>query len=397
MGRFSDYRSTLKRFSTIGVEQNEYKESYMQLANFLISLKDTNIDFAKFPTQQYREDAEKCYDMIRTVVTNYSLTLEHELEKVPSDMSKKLDEIVKIIAPAIDAAERMSKEGSNVQDIHTVIMLLGKAAGFAGMYGTICESILENLKTFKEDGLTDLNTDMKKLIDVISMSSSTYEQQKKELQKQIDILKGIAKDKTNGAIGLGVGIGLFLVLGAAAVIATVATGGGAAPALLIIAGVGVPCLIGGVTIGVFGYQAEMAQKQIKEITAVMSAYDVSIAQLDTYGETYGEFIDQIDSIAEAVETIKEEWDKLAEELRELADLVEKSEDSIKVEEWAELVNFLKDMDTLIGELNSEINKICIDETMVSKGNFNFEMTDEEMQKECAGAKQLTLMQYLLTA
>lgn len=210
-------------------------------------------------------------------------------------------------------------------------------------------------------------------------------------------MKGIAKDKTNGAIGLGVGIGLFLVLGAAAVIATVATGGGAAPVLLIIAGVGVPCLIGGAAIGVFGYQAEMAQKQIKEITSVMSAYDVSIAQLDTYGETYGEFIDQIDSIAKAVETIKEEWDKLAEELWELADLVEKSEDSINEEEWAELMNFLKDMDTLIEELNSEINKICIDETMVSKGNFNFEMTDEEMQKECAGAKQLTLMQYLLTA
>ena len=199
------------------------------------------------------------------------------------------------------------------------------------------------------------------------------------------------------AIGLDVGVGIFMVLGAAAIIATIATAGAAAPALIALAGVGVPCLIGVSALGVFCAQAEAAQKQIKEITAQMEAGDVSIAQLDTYGEIYGGFVSQIDEVAKAVGIMQEEWERLADELKALSSLVEKSSASMNAGDWLELEGLLKEMDTAMKGLETEINTMCIDKTMVSKGSYSFEMTEEEMQKECAEAEQVPLRQYLLTA
>ncbi len=397
MNKFSDYRATMGRFRTIGEEQNTYKESYMVLANFLTSLKDTQMDYQYFPTQQYMRDAQKYESMIKTVVTKFATSLEYELENVPKKMASELKVIRIAIGPAIDAAGRLSSGKVTVGDISTITTLLGQASAFAEDNGVLCTAIRDNLKSFKEDGLVELESDMKKLIDTVSGGSSTYKEQKKKLQEQIRILQEIASDKTNAAIGLGVGVGIFMVLGAAAIIATIATAGAAAPALIALAGVGVPCLIGVSALGVFCAQAEAAQKQIKEITAQMEAGDVSIAQLDTYGEIYGGFVSQIDEVAKAVGIMQEEWERLADELKALSSLVEKSSASMNAGDWLELEGLLKEMDTAMKGLETEINTMCIDKTMVSKGSYSFEMTEEEMQKECAEAEQVPLRQYLLTA
>lgn len=397
MNKFSDYRATMGRFRTIGEEQNTYKESYMVLANFLTSLKDTQMDYQYFPTQQYMRDAQKYESMIKTVVTKFATSLEYELENVPKKMASELKVIRIAIGPAIDAAGRLSSGKVTVGDISTITTLLGQASAFAEDNGVLCTAIRDNLKSFKEDGLVELESDMKKLIDTVSGGSSTYKEQKKKLQEQIRILQEIASDKTNAAIGLGVGVGIFMVLGAAAIIATIATAGAAAPALIALAGVGVPCLIGVSALGVFCAQAEAAQKQIKEIMAQMEAGDVSIAQLDTYGEIYGGFVSQIDEVAKAVGIMQEEWERLADELKALSSLVEKSSASMNAGDWLELEGLLKEMDTAMKGLETEINTMCIDKTMVSKGSYSFEMTEEEMQKECAEAEQVPLRQYLLTA
>lgn len=397
MNKFSDYRATMGRFRTIGEEQNTYKESYMVLANFLTSLKDTQMDYQYFPTQQYMRDAQKYESMIKTVVTKFATSLEYGLENVPKKMASELKVIRIAIGPAIDAAGRLSSGKVTVGDISTITTLLGQASAFAEDNGVLCTAIRDNLKSFKEDGLVELESDMKKLIDTVSGGSSTYKEQKKKLQEQIRILQEIASDKTNAAIGLGVGVGIFMVLGAAAIIATIATAGAAAPALIALAGVGVPCLIGVSALGVFCAQAEAAQKQIKEITAQMEAGDVSIAQLDTYGEIYGGFVSQIDEVAKAVGIMQEEWERLADELKALSSLVEKSSASMNAGDWLELEGLLKEMDTAMKGLETEINTMCIDKTMVSKGSYSFEMTEEEMQKECAEAEQVPLRQYLLTA
>ena len=249
---------------------------------------------------------------------------------------------------------------------------------FAGKYKEVCSVTSENLKKFKSEGLMELEADMKKLIDVLSGSSSTYKAQKKKLQEQIEILQGIADTKTNGAISMGVGVGIFVVLGAAAIIATIATGGGAAPALIILAAIGVPCIAGLSALGVFCAQAEAAQKQIREITAQMEAGDVSIAQLDTYGETYGGFVSQIDEVAEALETMAAEWDNLSEELTKLSKEVEEANTSISKAEWAVLEDQLTLMAATMDELETKIHEVRIDKTMVSKGSYSFEMTEEEM-------------------
>ena len=129
----------------------------------------------------------------------------------------------------------------------------------------------------------------------------------------------------------------------------------------------------------------------------MEAGDVSIAQLDTYGEIYGGFVSQIDEVAKAVGIMQEEWERLADELKALSSLVEKSSASMDAGDWLELEGLLKEMDTAMKGLEMEINTMCIDKTMVSKGSYSFEMTEEEMQKECAEAEQVPLRQYLLTA
>lgn len=397
MNKFSDYRATMGRFRTIGEEQNTYKESYMVLANFLTSLKDTQMDYQYFPTQQYMRDAQKYESMIKTVVTKFATSLEYGLENVPQDMARDMKVMRAAIGPAIDAAGRLGSGSVTAKDISTIVTLLSRASSFAENYGMLCAVTRDNLKNFKEDGLVELESDMKKLIDTVSGGSSTYKEQKKKLMEQIRILQEIASDKTNAAIGLGVGVGIFMVLGAAAIIATIATAGAAAPALIALAGVGVPCLIGVSALGVFCAQAEAAQKQIKEITAQMEAGDVSIAQLDTYGEIYGGFVSQIDEVAKAVGIMQEEWERLADELKALSSLVEKSSASMNAGDWLELEGLLKEMDTAMKGLETEINTMCIDKTMVSKGSYSFEMTEEEMQKECAEAEQVPLRQYLLTA
>lgn len=397
MNKFSDYRATMGRFRTIGEEQNTYKESYMVLANFLTSLKDTQMDYQYFPTQQYMRDAQKYESMIKTVVTKFATSLEYGLENVPQDMARDMKVMRAAIGPAIDAAGRLGSGSVTAKDISTIVTLLSRASSFAENYGMLCAVTRDNLKNFKEDGLVELEADMKKLIDTVSGGSSTYKEQKKKLMEQIRILQEIASDKTNAAIGLGVGVGIFMVLGAAAIIATIATAGAAAPALIALAGVGVPCLIGVSALGVFCAQAEAAQKQIKEITAQMEAGDVSIAQLDTYGEIYGGFVSQIDEVAKAVGIMQEEWERLADELKALSSLVEKSSASMNAGDWLELEGLLKEMDTAMKGLETEINTMCIDKTMVSKGSYSFEMTEEEMQKECAEAEQVPLRQYLLTA
>lgn len=238
---------------------------------------------------------------------------------------------------------------------------------------------------------------MKKLIETISGSSSTYKGMKKELQKQIDILKETVKDCTNGAIGAGAGVGLFIVLGVASVIATIATAGAAAPTMAVLAAAGVPCLIGAASIGFLTAKAVAAQEQIKALTAAMPDYDVAIAQLDLYSQMYDGMIGQIDSVADAVETMGREWKMLADELDGLSKLVEKADDYTTELKWAELEELLNSIDAALHGLETEINKVRIDKTVVSKGSFSFEMTEEEMQKECAEAEQVSLRRYLLSA
>ena len=141
MNKFSDYRATMGRFRTIGEEQNTYKESYMVLANFLTSLKDTQMDYQYFPTQQYMRDAQKYESMIKTVVTKFATSLEYELENVPKKMASELKVIRIAIGPAIDAAGRLSSGKVTVGDISTITTLLGQASAFAEDNGVLCTAI----------------------------------------------------------------------------------------------------------------------------------------------------------------------------------------------------------------------------------------------------------------
>ena len=58
MKRITDYKSLAKRFREIGVEQDEYKKSYITFSNFLLQMKNTYIDMAYIPVE-YAPDVEK--------------------------------------------------------------------------------------------------------------------------------------------------------------------------------------------------------------------------------------------------------------------------------------------------------------------------------------------------
>ena len=397
MSGFSDYRTIAKRFGAVGVEQNVYKECYTTLADFLIGLKNVELDYQYFPNREYVNEAKEYESRISKVLSDYASTMDYQLNNLPKNMAVALERTMGLIGPAIEAAGRMAKDGTNIEDRQKIIIFLSDAGAFAENYAELCSILVDNLKKFKSEGLVELDEDMKKLIETVSGSSSTYKGLKKELQKQIDILKETVKDCTNGAIGAGVGTGLFLVLGAVAVIATIATAGATAPALVVLAAAGVPCLIGAAATGFLTYEAVAAQNQIKALTAAMSDCDVAIAQLDLYGQMYDGMIGQIDSVADAVETMGREWKMLADELEGLSKLVKDADDCTAGLKWAELEELLNSIDAAMRGLETEINKVRIDETVVSKGSFSFEMTEEEMQKECAEAEQVSLRRYLLSA
>lgn len=58
MNGFSDYRTIAKRFGAVGVEQNVYKECYTTLADFLIGLKNVELDYQYFPNREYVNEAK---------------------------------------------------------------------------------------------------------------------------------------------------------------------------------------------------------------------------------------------------------------------------------------------------------------------------------------------------
>lgn len=398
MEKLTDYKSMAKRFRNVGVEQNVYKESYILFSNFLLQIKKTDIDMSYIPPA-YSQDVQKCYNEIKKVATNYATTLGYNLEQCPTQMLDGLDGVVKLLSPAIDAAERLSKgESTNkFKDMMAVKDLLDTAAHFANRYSEQCEEIIDDINKFIDNGMLILQKDMNGLVSDFEKTSKTYEKSKKALKDQIEKLQAAAKSDTNAAFGLGVGTAVFLSLGLVVLGMTIATGGGTAPALVALVGMGAPCFVAGIfTVELFS-EAHSVQAQINSITEQMSSYDKAIAQVDLYADGYNNLISQLEEVKKALETIKEEWQVLANEFTELSSKVNEGNDTLKDEEWRVLQNILNDIQQELDILETEIQKVDISGTTVTLADLNAEMSEEEMKVACEKAEQMPLLKYLRTA
>lgn len=396
MGKFTSYQTLAKRFGKLGVEQNEYKESYMVFSEFLLGIKDSNIDIAYVP-YEYTVDVQNCYNAIKTVAIKYSTTLGESLQKCPQQMKEGLEDIEMLLGPAIEAAERLSKGESSdeLEDWFKIKKMLAVCADFAKTYSERCDEIAGDITAFKENELQEIQTNISNLVSNMIKSSDTYEECKENLKKEIEKLQDMAKQYTNTAIGLGIGVGVFMALGACVV--GMALTGGTAAGLIALAAVGIPCLIGGSVVAVLGIEAAEVQKQIDAITAQMSDYDKSIAQVDIYADTYNNMLNQIDEVQKALVTMGEEWEILGEEFNKLVSMVDNGQKSFDNEDWKAVYNIVKDIQGELGILSKEIDKVDISGTTVVKAELTCGMTEEEYKSACETAEQVPLLKYLRTA
>lgn len=397
MKRITDYKSLAKRFREIGVEQDEYKKSYITFSNFLLQMKNTNINMAYIPVE-YAPDVEKYYDEIKEVVSDYAATLGAHLEKYPGYMIEGLEDVIKVLTPAIDAAERLSRGESTdrLRDIMAVKKLLNTTANFANYYSELCGEIVDDINKFMNEEMLTLQTDMNVLVSELEKTSKTYKNSKRALKDQIAKLQDMAKSDTNAAFALMVGAGVFISLGVI-VVGMVATGGSALPALLALAAIGTPALIAGTAVGVLFSEAHSVQEQIDSIMKQMDLYDRAIAQVDIYADGYNNMLSQFEDVKKALGIMKEEWQVLAEELTELSSKVDEGSDSLENEEWAELRNILSEIQKELNVLGAEIQKVNIADTNVSLADLNAEMSEEELKAACEKAEQKPLLKYLRMA
>lgn len=397
MKRITDYKSLAKRFREIGVEQDEYKKSYITFSNFLLQMKNTNINMAYIPVE-YAPDVEKYYGEIKEVVSDYAATLGAHLEKYPGYMIEGLEDVIKVLTPAIDAAERLSRGESTdrLRDIMAVKKLLNTTANFANYYSELCGEIVDDINKFMNEEMLTLQTDMNVLVSELEKTSKTYKNSKKALKDQIAKLQDMAKSDTNAAFALMVGAGVFISLGVI-VVGMVATGGSALPALLALATIGTPALIAGTDVGVLFSEAHSVQEQIDSIMKQMDLYDRAITQVDIYADGYNNMLSQFEDVKKALGIMKEEWQVLAEELTELSSKVDEGSDSLENEEWAELRNILSEIQRELNVLGAEIQKVNIADTNVSLADLNAEMSEEELKAACEKAEQKPLLKYLRMA
>lgn len=397
MKRITDYKSLAKRFREIGVEQDEYKKSYITFSNFLLQMKNTYIDMAYIPVE-YAPDVEKYYGEIKEVVSDYAATLGAHLEKYPGYMIEGLEDVIKVLTPAIDAAERLSRGESTdrLKDIMAVKKLLNTTANFANYYSELCGEIVDDINKFMNEEMLTLQTDMNGLVSELEKTSKTYKNSKKALKDQIAKLQDMAKSDTNAAFALMVGAGVFISLGLI-VVGMAATGGSALPALLALAAIGTPALIAGTAVGVLFSEAHSVQEQIDSIMKQMDLYDRAIAQVDIYADGYNNMLSQFEDVKKALGIMKEEWQVLAEELTELSSKVDEGSDSLENEEWAELRNILSEIQKELNVLGAEIQKVNIADTKVSLADLNAEMSEEDLKAACEKAEQKPLLKYLRMA
>ena len=332
------------------------------------------------------------------MVSDYAATLGAHLEKYPGYMIEGLEDVIKVLTPAIDAAERLSRGESTdrLRDIMAVKKLLNTTANFANYYSELCGEIVDDINKFMNEEMLTLQTDMNVLVSELEKTSKTYKNSKKALKDQIAKLQDMAKSDTNAAFALMVGAGVFISLGVI-VVGMVATGGSALPALLALATIGTPALIAGTDVGVLFSEAHSVQEQIDSIMKQMDLYDRAITQVDIYADGYNNMLSQFEDVKKALGIMKEEWQVLAEELTELSSKVDEGSDSLENEEWAELRNILSEIQRELNVLGAEIQKVNIADTNVSLADLNAEMSEEELKAACEKAEQKPLLKYLRMA
>lgn len=392
------------RLVHLSAEQNSYVQNYLTLAGFLVGLKNTVVSFSYIPAD-YRDDAQHYYDSIYNIVQIYADTLGYDLENIPCNMMSDLDKLDTQIGEAITAAQRLADKTSTDKraDKETINDAIDQAIYFVKKAANDLEVTIANLNSFYqgnkpegEDGaLLDLENDINAFIDQLDASIDYDRDAKEKTEKNIQELQHKIANSNKVLAGLGLTSGVSIFLAAGSVVLAAATGSAAplilAGALAFVAAVA----IGGI-IGFSVFISEM-QEKLNEEAKNLKDIDYALVQLDLMRSVYSGFVAQIGDVTSSVKAIKAEWLGLGKDLMAMRHAVNQASDDVDDKLWDEVVDDLTAISDATKETRQYIEKLDVSQVKVTDGDYNFTMSQAELQAVFDNSKKRKLSTYLMTA
>ena len=385
-------------------EQTSYQQNYLTLAGFLIGLKNAEVSFSYIPAD-YRQQAQGYYDSILKIVQNYADTLGYELENMPSEMIDDLDKLDKNLAEAIPAALRLADNSSNdkradkeaVNDaIDQAIHFVNKATEDLGIIIANLNSFYQGKKPEGEDGaLLDLENDMNAFIEQLDASLDYDHDARERIEKIIQELQRKIANSNKTLAGLGLTSGVSIFLAAGSVVLAAATGS-AAPLVLAGALAFVAAVAAGGVIGFSVFISEL-QEELNEYAKNLKDIDYSLVQLDLMRSVYSGFVGQVSDVINSVEAIKAEWLGLGKDLIAMRSAVNEASDDVDCKLWGEVADDLATISDTANKARQHIEKLDVSKVKVTDGNYNYTMSQSDLQTVFDNSKKLKLSTYLMIA
>ncbi len=390
-------------FTKLTEGQSEYQKQYLILANYMTAIRKMVLDTSDLP-KKYHDDAQSCFDEIQKVVSRYSYSIGNQLKDIPENMLTSLTEITECFNEAIPAATRLSNQQGIDGDILAVKKAIRKSLNFVDNSIDDCITIIDNINKFCNGGgidgtsLDDIATNAEQLVQIMAAGCKDYNQHIAYLQSLIDQLNGQVKSVTAAEIGVGIGVGVFLAIGGVA-IGLMVSGGAGTP--IVLAALGVMGVAVGAGLTAFGFGTSEIRKLQAEIAECGNQIDkdtAAIDQLNYLSQIFTKMKDSLGEVKNALFAIQQSWGDLFAKLSAMLVDIVQAKDDAAAEFWDRVATELEHISHVFeDDIITRIKAMYVSNLVVSLGNYNFSMSDEEWQKEYENAKKIDFVDFLRSA
>ena len=389
----------------LAADQSNYQRNYVTLALFLVGIKKSFINDMCIP-KQYQEDVSTLYNDIKNLVTNYASTLGVELVKYPTKMIENLDSAIKLLGDAISASDNMNANGFNTDDYQNVIVSLTETQAIAKLCSDACGIIIKNFDKFysgDNNGSGDLcliDEKLQKLVKDINDSIKFDSDYKQDLENDINEMLGLVNENMEMIAGIGITVGVSIFLGACGIAIALLSGAGAPVAAAIAGVVGLFIIGGGIGAYALNHKINTLQETISEKGKLLSDVETALVQLDLYSKTYSGLVDQVDKVKTSVTEMQKDWSSLSSIIGNMLNEIKASDeelDDLKNLDWGKMSEELKDIQTTANKVKDIATTLDVSNIKVSTGDYNFAMTQENVQTVFDNSEQMNFIEYLLSA
>jgi len=123
-------------------------------------------------------------------------------------------------------------------------------------------------------------------------------------------------------------------------------------------------------------------------------------QLDLYSKTYSGLVDQVDKVKTSVTEMQKDWSSLSSIIGNMLNEIKASDeelDDLKNLDWGKMSEELKDIQTTANKVKDIATTLDVSNIKVSTGDYNFAMTQENVQTVFDNSEQMNFIEYLLSA